>query len=421
MEPTSYPTISIEQPTLQLLTTPSILFPELPRTPLPPTNSVVDDIKPLWNPVFSQLYNRSRRPPWKDLVASAMKYTKITTGRTDVLEEIRTHQPWIINKSYDLTCAKCCQNPAHAEAHVLVNISYVFSSCAGFKKSRGEEWVLTGQPIELRRRRGKNAKQKDPQPPGGRKRGRPPKVPRETEIENAKKEANLKAKVASTRKNKGKAKVVEAPLENSDADDIPQADDKTALPQPADESAKATFSAHPGNIGMSTTPQFGLESLFEVPGHSHSSNINSWMPGTGLGGARLVEHPWAFPLAPPIHPMSQHSSYTKPDPAFEYPWAQQPGDLIGSMAPRHLDPGPSVDYFGHFQTDNFVGQMEPPQLGPHSIAGSSRSPWQGLPPHNAFPFASPTGTQSLRSTLEAGQPSTVTNPFMAPDLSFFNV
>ncbi|KAG8891550.1 hypothetical protein FRC00_013518, partial [Tulasnella sp. 408] len=125
---------------------------------------------------------------------SAIKYRKETIGRMDVLAEIRKYQPWIIRKSYDPTCAKCCQNPKHAEEHVLINISYVFSSCPGFTKLRGEEWVLTGEPITLRRRTGKNAKQKDPSPSGGRKRGRPPKIPRGIESQSAKKEADVKAK-----------------------------------------------------------------------------------------------------------------------------------------------------------------------------------------------------------------------------------
>ncbi|KAG8896720.1 hypothetical protein FRC00_005411, partial [Tulasnella sp. 408] len=207
---------------------------------------------------------------------------------------------------------------------------------------------------------------------------------------------------------------------NSDTDNKPEANDTMALRQP-EESTKAALYTHPGNNGMMIGPHSRPDSSVGYPGHSHPGNINSWMPAPHPGGAPLVEHPWAFQPVPPIDPMSQHSSHPKPDPALEYLWGHQAGNLLGSMAPHHPGPGPSVEYLKPYQASNFVGQMAPPQLGPHSLVGSSRSPWQVPPSHNAFPFASPSGHQSLQSTLEAGQPPTMTNPFLDSDLGFFNM
>ncbi|KIO26089.1 hypothetical protein M407DRAFT_24647 [Tulasnella calospora MUT 4182] len=396
-----YPRIPIDGPASPLPSTPSTLNPESSPTPPLPASSAIDHIKPLSDPMFKEPRDGSWGPDMKDVIASAIKHGGVMENRTEVYNEIQKHQPWIINRSLNPECEGCIVDLRHAKGHAINNISYILSSCPGFTRVRGqlgyEVWALSGEPITLNPRKGKNACQKDSPPPGGRKKGRPPKVLRETQIQSAWKKADGKAKVASARKRRADAKIGMPPLdtENSGTDNGPRATDLIALPQ-TEEFITLPYPAQPSNsIGIATTSHLDLGPFVEYPGHLQPGNLISSMLAEPpyLGAPPLVEYPQTFHVAEPIDPMSQ--LYLEAETLPEYLSPHQPGNIMGwmSMAPQaaplveHSIPRP-------YHTGNLIGPTIVPHLALDPSAGYTGISWQYPPPQNLF--APPSGYESLQ-------------------------
>ncbi|KAG8915489.1 hypothetical protein FRC01_003643, partial [Tulasnella sp. 417] len=230
--------------------------------------------------------------------------------------KIKKQQLWIIQRSYDPKCKICHQDPTHAEAHAINNISYVLSSCEGFMRIRDRGWVLSGRPIVLKSLAEMNAHQEGPQPNDGKKKGRPRIEPQETHVKHAAKAVSVEAKVPSAPQRQSEVRfgmtTFSGPGENL------QINEPITPPQ-AEQLPTAPYPGQSGKSNSVMAPHLGPDLSVEYTGDLQPGNPIDWMAPPYLGPAQPVDDAWTFQVYSPVDPMS--SLYFNPDPFLNYTWS----------------------------------------------------------------------------------------------------